>query len=228
MLKPYLVSAVQESGATIKENHPATLVENICSESTLRQLQDCLKGVCKDPEGTAHTLFQHGFYSVAGKTGTALVADGKRGYADHVYQSSFVGYFPADQPKYTCIVVIKNHPFAKIYLGAKVAGPVFKELADKLMSLDPDVAAPIPTDSAGPIHSLLASNPQPASPLSLPNAAPTHGVPNVKGMGLKDALYLLESENLRVAVRGNGKVRAQSLEPGSEYKKNETITIQLD
>jgi cell division protein FtsI (penicillin-binding protein 3) len=218
MLKPYVVSSIQESGMTIKENQPTTLIENICSETTLRQLQECLKGVCKDPEGTGHSLFQHDFFSVAGKTGTALVADGKRGYADHVYQSSFVGYFPADHPKYTCIVVIKNHPFAKAYLGAKVAGPVFKELADKLMSLDPDIAAPIPSDSAGP-QGIPAPAPQPVA---------GHGVPDVKGMGLKDALYLLEGANLRVAVRGSGKVRMQSPEPGSEIKRNETITLQLD
>jgi cell division protein FtsI (penicillin-binding protein 3) len=218
MLKPYVVSSIQESGMTIKENQPTTLIENICSETTLRQLQECLKGVCKDPEGTGHSLFQHDFFSVAGKTGTALVADGKRGYADHVYQSSFVGYFPADHPKYTCIVVIKNHPFAKAYLGAKVAGPVFKELADKLMSLDPDIAAPIPSDSAGP-QGIPAPAPQPVA---------GHGVPDVKGMGLKDALYLLEGANLRVAVRGSGKIRMQSPEPGSEIKRNETITLQLD
>jgi cell division protein FtsI (penicillin-binding protein 3) len=219
MLKPYLVSAVQESGATIQENQPTTLLENICSESTLRQLQECLEGVCKDPEGTGRSLFQHSFFPVAGKTGTALVADGKRGYADHIYQSSFVGYFPADHPKYTCIVVIKNHPHAKVYLGAKVAGPVFKELADKLMSLDPDIAAPIPADSAIAARGILAYIPQPAI---------THGVPDVKGMGLKDALYLLESDNLRVTVRGSGKVKAQSIEPGTPWKRNETITLQLD
>jgi cell division protein FtsI (penicillin-binding protein 3) len=130
-----------------------------------------------------------------------------------------VGYFPADHPKYSCIVVIRNHPFAKVYLGAKVAGPVFKELADKLMSLDPDIAAPIPADSAVATHAILASDPQPVI---------THGVPDVKGMGLKDALYLLEGANLRVAARGSGKVRMQSLEPGSDIKKNETITLQLD
>jgi cell division protein FtsI (penicillin-binding protein 3) len=213
-----MVSAVQESGATVKEYQPTALLEHICSESTLRQLQECLKGVCKDPEGTAHGLFQHSFFPVAGKTGTALVADGKHGYADHVYQSSFVGYFPADHPKYTCIVVIKNHPFAKNYLGAKVAGPVFKELADKLMSLDPDIAAPIPTDSAV-THNSQVTKPQPII---------TSGIPNVKGMGLMDALYTLESMDLKVAVRGRGKVRMQSPEPGSGIKKNETITLQLD
>ena len=218
MMKPYLVSAVQESGVTIKENQPTALMDNICSETTLRQLQECLKGVCKDPEGTAHNLFQRSFFPVAGKTGTALVANGARGYADHVYQASFVGYFPADHPKYCCIVVIKNHPFAKVYLGAKVAGPVFKELADKLMSLDPDVAAPIPADSAGP-QGITVIDPRRVS---------GHGIPNVKGMGLKDALYLLESMDLKVAVRGSGKVTAQSPEPGAGFRKNETITIQLD
>jgi cell division protein FtsI (penicillin-binding protein 3) len=218
MMKPYLVSAVQVSGATIKENRPTALLESICSESTLRQLQECLKGVCKDPEGTAHSLFQHSFFPVAGKTGTALVANGARGYADHIYQSSFVGYFPADHPKYTCIVVIKNHPHSIAYLGAKVAGPVFRELADKLMSLDPDIAAPIPADSAV-THNIQVSNPQPIM---------TGGIPNVKGMGLTDALYTLESMDLKVAVRGSGKVRMQSPEPGSGFKKNETITLQLE
>jgi cell division protein FtsI (penicillin-binding protein 3) len=231
MVRPYLVSAVQESGVTIKENQPTTLVENICSESTLHQLQDCLKGVCKDPEGTAHSLFQHDFFTVAGKTGTALVADGKRGYADHIYQSSFVGYFPADHPKYTCIVVIKNRPFSKAYLGAKVAGPVFKELSEKLMSLDPDIASPIPADSAVASHGLLASSPSPVAGSNIPSSDArliAGQIPDVKGMGLKDAIYLLESANLRVAVRGSGKVKAQSPEPGSVFKKNETITIQLD
>ena len=192
MMKPYLVSAVQESGVTVKENQPTALIDKICSETTLRQLRDCLKGVCKDPEGTAHSLFQHNFFPVAGKTGTALVANGAHGYAEHVYQASFVGYFPADQPKYSCIVVIKNHPFAKVYLGAKVAGPVFRELADKLMSLDPDIAAPISADSAGPKY-IPVSNPAPAQ---------THGVPDVKGMGLKDALYVLETRESAGSGKG--------------------------
>ena len=81
-------------------------------------------------------LFKGAAYKVAGKTGTALVANGNRGYADHIYQSSFAGYFPADNPQYSCIVVIKNKPFAKKYYGAAVAGPVFKEIADKLYALN--------------------------------------------------------------------------------------------
>jgi len=255
MMKPYLVSSIQESGITVKENQPSALIENICSETTLRKLQECLKGVCQDPEGTGNKLFKNSFYKVAGKTGTALVANGKHGYVDHVYQSTFVGYFPADHPEYTCIVVIKNKPFAKIYYGAAVAGPVFKELADKLMSADPDPsAAPVLKkdssqfyyagstrdlkevtktvgldykDSAGKNERsrLYAS----ATGAVLNKEAVTRQtVPDVKGMGLKDALYLLESANLRVAAKGRGKVKTQSIQPGSALQKNETIFIQLD
>jgi cell division protein FtsI (penicillin-binding protein 3) len=257
MMKPYLVNAIQESGITVKETEPVVLIPNICSETTLRQLKECLEGVCKDPEGTAHTMFQNSFYKVAGKTGTALVANGSRGYADHIYQSSFVGYFPAGHPKYTCIVVIKNHPFAKVYLGAKVAGPVFKELADKLMSVDPDLTQPasLTRDSsryyyAGYTHDIrqvqqtfdlaytdsaaknewsrLYASAEGARPVLNKEPVPRQAVPDVKGMGLKDALYLLEGMDLKVAVRGSGRVKTQNPEPGSAYKKNETILIQLD
>ena len=268
MMKPYLVSAVQESGITVKENQPTALIDNICSETTLRELQQCLEGVCKDPEGTARSLFQNSFYKVAGKTGTALVANGNRGYADHIYQSSFVGYFPADHPKYTCIVVIKNRPFAKVYFGAKVAGPVFKELADHLMSAEPvsdlniasgqGSATPAPaltrdssrfyyagytrdmkqveqtfgltyTDSAGKNEwSRLYASAAGEQPVLNRQPVSRQAIPDVKGMGLKDALYLLESMDMRVAVRGSGKVRTQSPQAGSACKKNETILIQLD
>ncbi len=136
MMKPYLVNAVQYAGGIERENQPVVMIDKICSDETLAELKTCLEGVCI--EGTAKAIFKNSFYSVAGKTGTALVANGTRGYADHIYQSSFAGYFPANHPKYSCIVVIKNKPFAKKYYGAAVAGPVFREVADKLMSLEKD------------------------------------------------------------------------------------------
>jgi cell division protein FtsI (penicillin-binding protein 3) len=257
MMKPYLVSTVQESGVTIKENQPTTLVEKICSDETLKQLQECLKGVCSDPEGTATSTFKNSFYKVAGKTGTALVANGSHGYAEHIYQSSFVGYFPADAPRYTCIVVIKNKPFAKKYLGAKVAGPVFREVADRLMSTEPELENNAPltrdssrfynagltnsirlvertlnlnyTDSAGQNDwsGLYASQAGGETVLNR-HLTSRQTIPDVKGMGLRDALYMLESMDLRVAVRGSGKVRSQEPEPGSPIKKAETVAIQLN
>jgi cell division protein FtsI (penicillin-binding protein 3) len=255
MMKPYLVSAIQESGITVRENAPETMIEKICSDATLAQLKECLNGVVT--EGTGKDLFKGSFYKVAGKTGTALVANGNRGYADHIYQSSFAGYFPADHPKYSCIVVIKNKPFAKKYYGAAVAGPVFKELADKLMSSEsgPMEATihPITRDSAqffyaGSTHDmqqvihtlgvgytdsagknewsrLYAANYQ---PVLNKEVITRQTMPDVKGMGLKDALYLLESMDLKVAAKGRGKVRMQSIQPGSALRKNEPVMIQLD
>lgn len=255
MMRPYLVSSIQEHGILVKENAPEVAIEKICSDATLTQLKECLNGVVI--EGTAKDLFKGAFYKVAGKTGTALVANGSRGYADHIYQSSFAGYFPADHPVYSCIVVIKNKPFAKKYYGAAVAGPVFKELADKLMSSESgpmeatirpmtkdsaqffyagstrDMQAVVNklgvayTDSAGKSEysRLYASN---YHPVMNGEAVSRQAMPDVKGMGLKDALYLLENMNLKVAAKGRGKVKMQSIPPGAALKKNETVSIQLN
>jgi cell division protein FtsI (penicillin-binding protein 3) len=238
MMKPYLVESENESGMAVQTNEPVALMEHICNDATLRQLQECLEGVCQEKPGTAVDLFKNSFYKVAGKTGTALVANRNRGYADHIYQSTFVGYFPAAAPKFTCIVVIKNKPFAKVYYGAKVAGPVFKEVADRLMS-----SAPEPT----PLQEFKRDSARfyyAASPADIQEVSSTLGisvlsgtqqewgvrptVPDVRGMGLKDALYLLEGLNLKVSAKGIGKVRSQSIEPGSTAKKNENIFIQLE
>ncbi|MHA4808593.1 penicillin-binding protein [Flavitalea flava] len=254
MMRPYLVNAIQVSGITVKENQPEAIIEKICSEETLRQLKECLEGVCT--EGTAKDLFKTAFYKSAGKTGTALIASGTRGYAEHIYQSSFAGYFPAKNPQYSCIVVIKNKPFAKIYYGGKVAGPVFRELADKLMSaqgsqqeapaLKKDSAqfyyAGCTRDMKEVIRSLGLDYKDSAGkqeysrlygaageqPVLNQERVSRQTIPDVKGMGLKDALYLLESMELRVAANGKGKVKTQSIEPGSALQKNETIILQLN
>jgi cell division protein FtsI (penicillin-binding protein 3) len=132
MVRPYLVNEVREDGITIKQYQPFVLKDSICTSSTLKQLRECLEGVMI--EGTGKGL-QSTYYQVAGKTGTALVANGSRGYADKIYQSSFAGYFPANDPQYSIIVTIKNKPHAANFYGASVAGPVFKEIADHIYSL---------------------------------------------------------------------------------------------
>ena len=256
MVKPYLVNAIQESGVTVRENKPTVMVDKICSDQTLRQLQECLTGVCSDPLGTGTSTFKGAFYKVAGKTGTALVANGSHGYAEHIYQSTFVGYFPAAAPRYTCIVVIKNKPFAKKYYGAAVAAPVFKEVADRLMSEEPnpetnplltkdssrwEIAGPTRdmrlvqhtlgigfVDSAGRDDWSRLYAATDGEELLAKQLVNRQTVPNVRGMGLKDALYLLESMDCRVAVKGSGKVRMQDPEPGAPLQKRQTIFIQLD
>lgn len=132
MMKPYLVSAISQEGKIIRTMQPTVLREQICSESTRQQLLACLQGVCL--RGTAAGVFKNTPYPVAGKTGTAQVANDNQGYNTNIYQASFAGFFPAENPKYTCVVVIKNKPGAVLHHGSDVAAPVFKEIADRLYS----------------------------------------------------------------------------------------------
>jgi len=260
MMKPYLVDAIQYAGGIDRQNQPVVLMEKICSEETLADLKTCLQGVCI--KGTAKTAFKDCFYPVAGKTGTALVANGNRGYADHIYQSSFAGYFPADHPRYTCVVVIRNKPFAKKYLGAAVAGPVFREVADKLMSTEsvtPDSGSlaaftwVMKKDSGtyyysgatDEIKKILYALRMPYTdsskdrkwsnvyrakdePLVKAKNEESSQVPDVRGMGLKDALYLLESDHIQVLAHGVGKVKQQSATPGTMLSKNQKLTLELN
>ena len=132
MMRPYLVNAIQEEGKKIKTFLPTVYNAQLCKPSTIRDLRIALEGVCIN--GTGKNLFKNSLYKVAGKTGTAKVANGNKGYGEGIFQSSFAGYFPADNPQYTCVVIIKNRPHAPIFYGASVAGPVFKEISDRLYS----------------------------------------------------------------------------------------------
>jgi len=255
MMRPYLVNAVEEYGKIIKHFKPHVLISSICSDTTLQILKELLEGVVK--EGTAKGIFKGAPYTAAGKTGTALVANGSHGYADKIYQSTFVGYFPADDPVYSCIVVIKNKPHAVKYYGADVAGPVFREIADRLYAMGMKQALPIKKNYR--FDSSLVLNPG-----YIPNAetvlqklgipyqtaflsgkgtfsinkddkvvlkrelAGNEEVPDVTGMGLKDALYLLENQGLNITVSGAGKVLAQSIPAGTKINKGTNIAIQLD
>ena len=260
MMKPYLVNTVQYAGGFDRENQPVVMIDKICSDETLAELRTCLEGVCI--KGTGKTAFKNTFYPVAGKTGTALVANGNRGYADHIYQSSFAGYFPANHPRYTCIVVIKNKPFAKKYLGAAVAGPVFREVADKLMSMEvltpdslqlasytdllkKDSTAYYYAGSTDGIKNIFYTLKMPyadssrdnkwsgvyrqnSQPVVKAKTEEMKKVPDVKGMGLKDALYLLESRDLKVIARGTGKVKQQSISAGTIVSKNQKLILDLN
>jgi cell division protein FtsI (penicillin-binding protein 3) len=260
MMKPYLVNSVQYAGGMDRQFQPVVLMDKVCSDETLADLKTCLEGVCV--RGTAKTTLKNTFYPVAGKTGTALIANGNRGYADHIYQSSFAGYFPADHPRYSCIVVIRNKPFAKKYLGAQVAGPVFREVADKLMSLDVQMADSIrlasytsllkkdssayyyagESDGIKKVFHTLQMNYADSSrdkrwsgvyrennqPVIKAKNEEQKQIPDVKGMGLKDALFLLESKDIKVTTRGTGKVKQQSIPAGSLVSKNQKLILDLN
>ena len=132
MMRPYLVNSIQEEGKIIKSISPKVYNAQLCKPTTIRDLRIALEGVCIN--GTAKKLFAGSLYKVAGKTGTAKVANGNKGYGEGIFQSSFAGYFPADNPQYTVVVIIKNKPHAANFYGASVAGPLFKEIADRLYS----------------------------------------------------------------------------------------------
>ena len=253
MMKPYLVKQIQEYGLPVKEFEPVVLNKKICKDKTLQSLQVILKEVVDS--GTARNL-RNPNYSVAGKTGTAQIADEKHGYGTRVYQSSFVGYFPAENPLYSCIVVV-NAPSKGVYYGAAVAAPVFKEIADKVFATDLDVQPAVgllagntlqkPVAKAGSKSDLLyvckalgiSNHAQGDHPwvtvesgtdfrltgLAIPEKKGV--VPDVKGMGLRDALYLLEECGLQVNVSGAGAVWSQSIAPGAAFEKGQSISIAL-
>lgn len=133
MVKPYLVNSIQSDGVDVKNFAPVVLSESICKPQVVKAAQECMRAVIT--EGTAASIFKNSPYSVAGKTGTAHVADGKYKYDDGVYQASFVGYFPADKPQYTCMVVIRTKPHALNHYGGGLAAPVFRDIADRLYTL---------------------------------------------------------------------------------------------
>jgi len=257
MMKPYLVSSVKEEGIDVKEIEPVVLNEKICSDQTLNQLSDCLKGVCSEPGATGYTLFKGSPYKVAGKTGTSLVQDRTTSYVDKVYQSSFVGYFPADNPQYTICVVIKNKKGAKKYFGAAVAGPVFKEIADRLYTTYvKDVATNnyvIAKRDSSRYHSILhREDIRQLAPLAgigfnatttaewfevnKNNKSQEYAVtsnennlmPQLKGMSAKDAVYLCDVKGIKVNIKGKGKVTAQSISPNSPVDKNKSVELFLN
>jgi cell division protein FtsI (penicillin-binding protein 3) len=207
-------------------------------------------------EGTGKPYFKEMPFAVAGKTGTAHVADGNIKYYDMVYQASFVGYFPANDPQYTCIVVIRTKPHAAQHFGGMIAGPVFKEVATKLYAMyvqrkneniytvKKDSAAYFYAGNANDIKNVYqtlnvdysdsveqnewshvyANN---YHPVMKENRMKERTMPNVKGMGLKDALYLLENMGLKVSVKGKGKIITQSVQPGVSLVKGITVVLEL-
>jgi cell division protein FtsI (penicillin-binding protein 3) len=254
MMKPYLVNSIQSNGIILKQFEPTVLEEKVCSAEAAQAARECMEAVVT--EGTGRPYLKGMPFPVAGKTGTAHVADGNIKYSHGVYQASFVGYFPADKPVYSCIVVIRTKPHAAMHYGGMLGGPVFKEIATKLYALYVDQKLPsqytVNKDSANYFYagntkdiknvlgtfnvayadsvqqndwaSVYASN---YSPVIQGNRVREKLMPNVKGMGLKDALYLLESMGLKVAINGKGKVKNQSIAPGSSLAKGLTVILEL-
>jgi cell division protein FtsI (penicillin-binding protein 3) len=256
MVKPMFVKEILEDGKTKERKKTKVINERICSDNTLGFIREMLDSVVNHPNGTGKPAHSD-LVRISGKTGTAQISQGASGYkaGGLSHQVSFCGYFPSDEPQYSCIVVIRK-PRNGAASGGFMCGAVFKKIAEEIF-----VQNVIAKSEFAQVDSLQAQKPKVKSGLfehskyvmnkldvnysdSLNGKWMTaqwtndhliirdrkmleNQVPNVVGMGAKDAVYALESVGLTVNLSGRGEVRSQSINPGANVIKGQTIAIQL-
>ena len=213
MVKPQFIHKISNLGAAPEQSFsPQILNPSICSKSTLTAVKKMMFNVVDKKWGTAHGIKDEQL-SMAGKTGTCQVD-----YTtdDVQYVSSFVGYFPAEKPKYSCIVVIHRPNKKKGYYGATVAAPVFKKIAKKIYNSTP-VEVTVPRQSLGQL----------GGKQSLEVSTENSVMPNLQGLDPRSALQLLEQWGIEVELIGKGKVTQQSIKPGTELQTIAKVTLKL-
>ncbi|XLS29976.1 penicillin-binding protein [Flavobacteriaceae bacterium M23B6Z8] len=220
MVKPRLIKEVRSFNRVIKKFDKEVLNPSICSKETIGMVQQMLKNVVEKKHGTGHDLYSPDF-SMAGKTGTCQKNYAAKDNDKLKYISSFVGYFPADNPKYSCIVVIHEPDKSKGYYGADVSGPVFKSIAQKIYTNSPliDTIEELEKESEEVNEHYEAFYAKAQKKYEV--------IPNVSGMSGMDAISILENLGLNVKVKGNGKVVNQSVKPGVKIKEETTIVLEL-
>ena len=235
MVKPKFVKSIVKDGQVIEEIPTEVLNPAIASPKTIEQIQTILEKVVSEGLGKRAGSKQ---FKVSGKTGTAQVSQGKGGYkTERKYLVSFCGYFPSDAPKYSCIVAIQKPGLPAS--GGQMAGSVFSEIAERVFAkhlaqdlkeakdstaiLTPDVKKGNFADANYILDKIEAK------PVNLgeEKKQDPKRVPNVVGMGAKDAVYLLESAGLKVQLSGIGKVKSQSIPAGNTLQKGKTIQLRL-
>jgi len=220
MVKPQFVKEIRSWNKIVKSFNTEIIDPQIASETTVNKIQEILKNIVK--RGTGKSLYSENF-SMAGKTGTARkdYANFEEWKKDKKYVSSFSGYFPAENPKYSCIVMIHEPSTKKGYYGADVTGPVFKRIAQKIFT-----DAPLNSDVAE-INKLDKVISNDFEKFYDKSQEQYKEVPSVIGMAGMDAVSLLENLGLKVNVIGNGMVKNQSIKKGEVYKKGTAITLKL-
>jgi cell division protein FtsI (penicillin-binding protein 3) len=220
MVKPRLLKEVKEWNKTIEKFDKKVLNPAICSQETIKKVQKLLKDVVEKKFGTGHGMYSENF-SMAGKTGTTQTNYVSKDRDKYEYISSFAGYFPADNPKYSCIVVIHKPDKSVGYYGADVSGPVFKSVAQKVYATSPL------TSEVDVKHMLIASADDSYQGYYKIAQQQYAQVPNVKGMSGMDAVAILENLGIEVEVKGNGKVKRQSISKGTDIKTVKKIVLEL-
>jgi cell division protein FtsI (penicillin-binding protein 3) len=255
MMKPYIVEEITRNGKVLVDYRPTVIDKRIASRRTIEQLQSLLEGVVE--RGTAKGL-KSDQYRFAGKTGTSQQNYGKRN-TNIKHQASFAGYFPAENPVYSVIVVIFD-PAQGGYYGSEVAGPVFREIADNIYNSMIEVhdplnqgprpvlyASQLPDRDAGDLAEIATIlkyvnvnvDSLPDSELAVVDAADervdlrawnpaSQAFPNVRGMRLRDAVYVLENEGYIVHPKGVGRVTDQSWHKTASGKRGRDVTLILN
>jgi cell division protein FtsI (penicillin-binding protein 3) len=254
LMKPYLVNSVQEYGKDVVKYEPVVMNVEVLDSVSIESLKETMNEVVESGTGGA---LKNKYYTICGKTGTAQVADKGLKYSDRVYHGSFVGFFPKEDPQYTICVVLRTKKGSSNYYGGQIALPVFKEVANRLFAINMhnvnSIAQQQKVNEVLAVKSIKGSEydvlAQKLKILKKAVNTPNwiqhiqtdsmgnftysnfvnykNAVPDVNGMGLKDAIYLLEKTGLKVVPVGKGKVVTQSILPGSKFNKGQKITIQL-
>lgn len=243
MMRPYFVENIQKNGVVYKKMGPQEVSGSICSKKTLEQVKVALKAVVE--EGTAKAI-KDSRYSISGKTGTARIAFGGK-YVDaqgnRMHQATFAGFFPSENPRYSAIVVLYSGKTKGNFYGGSWAAPVFKKITDKIYASTLDWNAPLEIkEREQETLALLPGNREEATKLiSYLSTSKNNNyiypdpveiirgeIPNVIGMGLKDALHILENMGYRVSFSGRGRVISVDPEVGSPLSMGEIVKIKLN
>lgn len=262
MMKPQFVTEIRRGNQTIEKYDPVVLNEQIASPEAIQMIQTMLKGVVE--RGTAKKQLADCAFPTAGKTGTAQYCDPLLGYkyrdpqtGRRMYNTTFVGYFPADKPKYTCIVVV-SRARGPYWAAGSVSAPGFREIAEKVYALrlgvqEDESTLQAPEENSA--KSAIVNHDQALAYLNgisanyndyaLDNEWVTieqdpdgthkihsaevnqNTVPDVVGMNVSDAVYLLESMGISTRFSGQGTVIEQSLHAGDSLKQNSVMNLKL-
>lgn len=251
-MQPYLVSKIVDNGKVVKEFKPVVQSKAIASAEAIKNAHILLRAVVEDDHGTGRGI-RSSFFRFAGKTGTAKILD-ETGYGN-ANQAMFCGFFPAEAPKYSCIVMIYS-PQGIYRTGGGIAAPVFKTIAEKILSTDLTIGNTVNTGARpqspsnvkvnGEVHQVKAIAERWKKEFNLsdsinyvdlklnksavnikPVSIRENMVPDVIGMAFDDALFLLENAGLRISYTGRGKVVSQSIAVGTAVKDGDIIKIQL-
>lgn len=252
MMKPQFVQHICQNGTPIKTFEPIVINESIASQHTIDSARALMEGVVKN--GTARKL-KNSPFQIAGKTGTSQISQGKGGYNKSNYTASFIGYFPAKNPKFSCLIIVSNPSAGKIYGGA-VSAPAFQEIANKVYAtrlemhdieefnyknvvpvidqttyfddaLEICETFKVPYTDFSEGDDWVKVTDDESNKVLNRVAIEDEIIPDVKGMGCKDAVYLLENMGARTIVSGKGHVAWQSVEPGSKLIKNQIVELKL-